>query len=409
MEQIRLQRKGQGANGEVNPVDQQDLVQLDGKGITVAMILGAKEVKKGKANVEQLVKKTTHIHLEAKKIELITNLQEFTAVQNIYLQENYIYTLVNDPFAGLKKLTQLSLYDNRIDQIEGFRDLVSLKKLYLEKNQISKLSGLENCRKLEELWLGNQELTPGAVFEFDEYSLAAISGSLKTLDIPNSNVTEIKPLYYLEGLEYLNLKDNNIKEFEQEVCPILQTMNGLRVLNLKNNPVTGITKYRDQVVLLSRSIVELDGKDVSDQERKYLVSLISRKKVNGTVYNHIKQKKEENMSVAGANVPIHDSKRFGGGPRQPTTITFGQFCQMFGKGDDPTTIDDDFNEYLAYQAQQKEFLAKAGADIDDIANNAAVAVGKAKNINSNTDFTQAGAANANTKHVPYAVRKGGGM
>lgn len=79
---------------------------------------------------------------------------------------------------------------------------------------------------------------------------------------------------------------------------------------------------------------------------------------------------------------------------------------MFGKGDDPTTIDDDFNEYLAYAAQQKEFLAKAGADINELASSAAGAVGRAKNINSNTDFTQAGAANANTKHVPYAVRKG---
>ena len=40
--------------------------------------------------------------------------------------------------------------------MEGFTDLVNLKKLYLEKNQISKLEGLENCRKLEELNLGHQ-------------------------------------------------------------------------------------------------------------------------------------------------------------------------------------------------------------------------------------------------------------
>jgi len=56
--------------------------------------------------------------------------------------------------------------------------------------------------------------------------------------------------------------------------------------------VTQITKYRDQVVLLSRSVQELDGKDVTESERKYLVSLISRKKVAGTVYNDFKKKKE---------------------------------------------------------------------------------------------------------------------
>ena len=45
----------------------------------------------------------------------------------------------------------------------------------------------------------------GKVFEFDEYSLAAISGSLRNLDLPNSNVVDIKALYYLEGLDQLNL------------------------------------------------------------------------------------------------------------------------------------------------------------------------------------------------------------
>ena len=41
---------------------------------------------------------------------------------------------MNEPFRGLKNIVQLSLYDNRIDKMEGFTDLVNLKKLYLEKN-----------------------------------------------------------------------------------------------------------------------------------------------------------------------------------------------------------------------------------------------------------------------------------
>lgn len=94
--------------------------------------------------------------------------------------------------------------------MEGFIDLVNLKKLYLEKNMISKLDGLDNCRKLEELYLGNQVLPHGTHFTFDEYSVAAISGSLRNLDIPNSNVIEPKPLYYLEGLDQLNLRENLI-------------------------------------------------------------------------------------------------------------------------------------------------------------------------------------------------------
>ena len=88
--------------------------------------------------------------------------------------------------------------------------MVNLKKLYLEKNCISKLDGLDNCRKLEELYLGHQRLPPNVVFAFDEYSLAAISSTLKVMDLPDSNVVNVKPLYYLEALDTLNLKDNFI-------------------------------------------------------------------------------------------------------------------------------------------------------------------------------------------------------
>ena len=105
--------------------------------------------------------------------------------------------------------------------MEGLTDLVSLKKLYLEKNLIAKLDGLDNCRKLEELYLGNQILTEGQEFTFDEYSLAAVSASLRFLDIPNCNIINPKPLYYLESLDTLNLQGNNIFDLENQVCPLL--------------------------------------------------------------------------------------------------------------------------------------------------------------------------------------------
>ena len=61
------------------------------------------------------------------------------------------------------------------------------------------------------------------------------------------------------------------------------------------------------MILLSRSVQELDGKDVTEHERKYLVNLISRKKVQGTVYNQLKEKKEK-MSIEGNEMQIHKNK-----------------------------------------------------------------------------------------------------
>ena len=51
--------------------------------------------------------------------------------------------------------------------MEGLDMLVNLKKLYLEKNNISRLEGLSNCKKLEELYLSKQRLPDFIEFTFD--------------------------------------------------------------------------------------------------------------------------------------------------------------------------------------------------------------------------------------------------
>ncbi len=58
-------------------------------------------------------------------------------------------------------------------------------------------------------------------FTFDDYSLAAISRSLRYLDLGSSNVVDSKPLYYLENLEVLILRKNQISDFDENVVPLL--------------------------------------------------------------------------------------------------------------------------------------------------------------------------------------------
>jgi hypothetical protein len=76
MEQLRIQKASNGeSNAGLNPMDGgPEQIQLDGKGVTLAMILGASEIKKGKAHVEKLIQKRTHIHLEGKKLQLVNNM-----------------------------------------------------------------------------------------------------------------------------------------------------------------------------------------------------------------------------------------------------------------------------------------------------------------------------------------------
>lgn len=104
--------KQAGYNGAPEP---KQAVQLDGKSISLNMILGPKESKKIKQEQAQYLKKMTHLHLENKKIEIIENLQNCPNLTHVYLQENMIYTLVNDPFKSLANIVQLNLYENQID------------------------------------------------------------------------------------------------------------------------------------------------------------------------------------------------------------------------------------------------------------------------------------------------------
>ena len=73
-------------------------------------------------------------------------------------------------------------------------------------------------------------------------------------------------------------------------------------------------------------------------------------------------------------------------------------------GDPDGNIEKDYDNFMKYQQHRHR---TSNADINNIQENRAEGVGKSKNINSNTDFTNAGMANMMTKHVPYAVRKGG--
>ena len=120
-------------------------------------------------------------------------------------------------------MTQINLYNNMISDMDIFDDCVNLRKLYMEHNRISLLAGLRNCSKLEELYLGDQKIG-NKQFSFDEYSLAAISNTMTVLDLPSANLVTCKPLYFLERLVTLNLNDNHISDFDNQIVPMLMTL-----------------------------------------------------------------------------------------------------------------------------------------------------------------------------------------
>ena len=85
-------------------------------------------------------------------------------------------------------------------------------------------------------------------------------------------------------------------------------------------------------------------------------------------------------------------------------LGFMEFKQMYGDGG--FSDEELWEKYMEYYDSQPE--NNANIENTDLPKGpSANGIGRSKNINSNTDFSGAGVHTANTKHVPYAVRKGG--
>lgn len=234
-----------------------------------------KRDSRGKLVADHFLPTITHLSLENKNITKMENLDLCVNLRILYLYDNRLTKI--EGLEKCTKLSSLSLERNLISKMEGLETLKELTKLYLEHNWISRLEGLHTNTKLEELDLNNQNLSPGQEFTFDDLSLCAISRSLRRLDLRSCQIADPRPLFYLEGLSSLNLQHNNIQELE-DVTPLLSTIQYLETLDLRDNPLASIKKYRDQIVMTGLSIHTLDNKQVTDHERQYLLTLEMRKK-----------------------------------------------------------------------------------------------------------------------------------
>jgi hypothetical protein len=74
-------------------------------------------------------------------------------------------------------------------------------------------------------------------------------------------------------------------------------------LDLSDNPVNQIQKYRDQIIILTGNrLSEIDNKAVSQQERKYLMQLVQRKQRTVGTTKAKEEKKGGTNSVPGIEI-----------------------------------------------------------------------------------------------------------
>ncbi|OMJ85490.1 hypothetical protein SteCoe_13176 [Stentor coeruleus] len=217
---------------------------------------------------EVVMRKVKSLDFSGKKLTHIVNLDSCITLQFLSLSNNSIQQI--NGLSSLKQLRILSLESNLIQKLENLESLSLLEKLYLDCNFIKRIENLENQSHLQELSLNRQQLS--GPLEIDENSIVAVSHTLHKLYLSGNQLSEIGTLWYLDSISEIDLSNNNI-HFCEDLYKMLSCMKYLAKLKLVGNPVAKRQKYRDEMILWSNNLQELDDKNILANEKEYLYRL----------------------------------------------------------------------------------------------------------------------------------------
>uniref|UniRef100_A0A8B9TG66 Protein phosphatase 1 regulatory subunit 42 n=1 Tax=Anas platyrhynchos TaxID=8839 RepID=A0A8B9TG66_ANAPL len=234
----------------------------------------------------QYLRKTTHLNLSDKSIDAIGDISLCRNLRVLYLYDNRISQIQNLGFAS--NITHLYLQNNCISCIENLSSLKNLEKLYLGGNYITVVEGLDKLEEIRELHIESQHLPLGEKLLFDPRSLRSLAKSLSVLNISNNNIDDLEELAVLENLSHLRAVDNQLQHMK-DLEAVLNKWPKLRRMDLAGNPICHKPKYRDRIVVQSQTLEFLDGKEIKEMERQFLMnwkaSKAARKKSRGRMTN----------------------------------------------------------------------------------------------------------------------------
>ncbi len=189
-----------------------------------------------------------HLTLNYSSISDLTPLQGLTQLRKLELSGNPFGTADLTLLANLTQLEQLNLNNCHISDLTGLAGIgSSLTSLDLSGNEISDIRPLASLTGLQTLLLSNNRIS-------DISSLAGLT-DLTRLDLSGNQVSNVCALSGLTSLTYLNLDstaldDTGLSQIDWSALSKLQT------LHLADNYIADITPLKK--IPTSASLVELD-------------------------------------------------------------------------------------------------------------------------------------------------------
>mmetsp|Transcript_7655 Transcript_7655/g.21791 ORF Transcript_7655/g.21791 Transcript_7655/m.21791 type:complete len:323 (+) Transcript_7655:174-1142(+) len=262
---------------------------------------GTQRPKKNEA-VESFLGRVSHVTLTNKKLQHFSrSIKSCSQMRVLYAYDNFLGKI--EHLDACQSLTHLYLQNNNLQDFSGLSNLRLLSKLYVDGNMISFVTGLESLTSLEELHISGQRLPQGVGLEFDPNCLVGLSRSLCVLNAARNGICDVAPLVVLSDLRKANLSGNSLQHNHMESLEsILASMEKLTSLDLRDNPICTMQKYRDNIILMCQNLSELDDKPIRSTERQFLLNLHIRKLKREQALER-KQMKEE---AACHGVPVRN-------------------------------------------------------------------------------------------------------
>jgi len=226
---------------------------------------------------EDFLARVTHLTITKKRLtHLSKHLKLCTEMRVLYAYDNRLVRM--EHLEACTRLTHVYLQNNQLTDLSGLGSIKNLAKLYVDNNAIARVEGLEGLMHLEELHISDQRLPEGTSLEFTRNSMLALSRSLRVLSASRCGIADVTPLAVLRELRIASLGGNRLEhESVEGLEAVLGQLPMLTSLDLTDNPICHIQKYRDNIILMSQNLEELDGKPITGTERQFLLQLHIRK------------------------------------------------------------------------------------------------------------------------------------
>ncbi|KAK5059785.1 hypothetical protein LTR84_009668 [Exophiala bonariae] len=199
-------------------------------------------------------------------IEHVTGMPK--TVRTLDLHNNMLTNLTS--WNHLVNLQYLDVSGNQLDSLDGFSSLVHLRSLKANNNHITNITGILNLKGLIDLEVHHNDIS---VVDFSGSQLRR----LKTLDLSNNKIKEVKNLHNLSRLEELDVSNNAIEKWLSEktdrsislrklqashnmLASIhLKNMPTLKFLDLDNNSINQVSDLSNSYNLESLSLRDQDN------------------------------------------------------------------------------------------------------------------------------------------------------